>query len=189
MLVDMAQILSFSGHRFPNTEKLGESDLLTFLSFLKQELYNFFGGREDKYKLANIAGFVCGGQIGFDLAAQQFAIEMGLPLHICLPYNYDLFTERWDSNKFRDILLRHLDYASDLTIVDAEPYYKHKYGLAVGRYHVSKLQWRNQYMVDNSDATVLYLNPSLEKGGTYNAFKYCQKVGKPHLNMWTEYKP
>lgn len=185
----MSQIIAFSGHRFPNTQKLDGIEMLGFLSFLKQQLYDFFGGHTDKYRLANIAGFVCGGQIGFDLAAQQFAVEMGIPLHICLPYNYDLFTERWDSNKFRQILLNHMDYASDLTIVDAEPYYKHKYGLAVGRYHVSKLQWRNQYMIDNSDATVLYLNPEAEKGGTYNALQYAQKVGKPHQNMWKPYMP
>ncbi len=185
----MTQIIGFSGHRFPSTERLTEADMLSFLSFLKQELYNFFGDRDDKYRLANIAGFVCGGQIGFDLAAQQFAVEMGLPLHICLPYNYDLFTARWDSNRFRDILLRHMDYASDITIVDAEPYYKIKYCLPVGKYHVSKLQWRNQYMIDNSDATVLYLNPASDKGGTYNALQYCQKVGKPYQNIYTEYKP
>jgi uncharacterized phage-like protein YoqJ len=185
----VSQILAFSGHRFPNTEKLGETEMLGFLSFLKQQLYDFFADRNDKYKLSNIAGFVCGGQIGFDLAAQQFAIEMGLPLHICLPYDYDLFTERWDSNKFRQILLKHMDYADDITIVDAEPYYKMKYVLRVGQYHVAKLQWRNQYMIDNSDATILYLDPSAEKGGTYNALQYCKKVNKPHTNMWQPYLP
>lgn len=186
----MAQIIAFSGHRFPSTEKLGESEMLGFLSFLKQKLHIFFSTESaGKYHLSNIAGFVCGGQIGFDLAAQQFAIEVGLPLHICLPYNYDLFTERWDSNKFRGILLNHMDYASDITIVDAEPYYKTKYGLPVGQYHVSKLQWRNQYMIDNSDATVFYLNPASQKGGTYNALRYCKKVGKPWQNIYTEYKP
>ena len=185
----VSQILAFSGHRFPNTQKLDGIEMLGFLSFLKQKLYNFFSERTDKYKLDNIDGFVCGGQIGFDLAAQQFAVESGIPLHICLPYDYDLFTARWDSNKFRAILLRHMDYASDLTIVDAEPYYKMKYGLPVGQYHVSKLQWRNQYMIDNSDATILYLNPASSKGGTYNALQYCKKVGKPHQNIYTEYKP
>lgn len=185
----MAQIIAFSGHRFPSTEILGESEMLGFLSFLKQELHSFFSDRNDKYKIDNIAGFVCGGQIGFDLAAQQFALEVGLPLHICLPYNYDLFTERWDCNKFRGILLRHMDYASDLTIVDAEPYYRTKYGLPVGQYYVSKLQWRNQYMIDNSDATIFYLNPSLNKGGTYNALQYCKKMGKPYQNLYTEYQP
>lgn len=185
----MAQILAFSGHRFPSTGRLDESEMLGFLSFLKQELYEFFGGRTDKYKLENIAGFVCGGQIGFDLAAQQFAIECSIPLHICLPYSYDLFTERWDSNKFRSILLKHMDYASDITIVDSEPYYKMKYLQPVGQYHVAKLQWRNQYMIDNSDATVLYLEPSTTKGGTYNALQYCKKVGQPYQNMFVAYNP
>lgn len=185
----VSQIIAFSGHRFPTTQRLGESEMLGFLSFLKQQLYDFFTDRKDKYKLDNITGFVCGGQIGFDLSAQQFAVEVGLPLHICLPYNYNLFTERWDSNKFRSILLNHMDYASDLTIVDAEPYYKMKYQQPVGSYHVSKLQWRNQYMIDNSDATILYLNPATTKGGTYNAMQYCKKVGKPYQNMYTEYKP
>ena len=185
----MSQILAFSGHRFPATQKLDGIEMLGFLSFLKQQLYDFFADRKDKYKLSNIAGFVCGGQIGFDLAAQQFAVETGLPLHICLPYNYDLFTERWDSNKFRQILLKHMDYASDITIVDTEPYYKHKYGLPVGQYRVSKLQWRNQYMIDNSDATILYLNPTSRKGGTYNALRYAEKVGKPYNNIYTAYEP
>lgn len=186
----MTQILSFSGHRFPNTEKLGEAEMFTFLSFLKKQLQVFFDTQTiPKYKLQNISTFVCGGQIGFDLAAQQFAIEAGIPLVIALPYNYDLFTARWDSSKLRQILLRHMTYASDIITVDAEPYYKHKYNLPVGAYHVTKFQWRNQYMIDNSDATVIYLDPSLSKGGTYNAFRYCQKTGKPHFNMWTEFVP
>lgn len=181
----VSQVLSFSGHRFPDIEKYNTLD---FLSFLKKKLYEFFLKRDDKYKLENIVGAVCGGQIGFDLAAQQFAIENKIPLHICLPYNYSLFTQRWNSDLLKDILLKHIECASHITVVDCQPYYRMKYDLPVGTYHVSKLQWRNQYMIDNSDATLLYLNPSVNKGGTYNALQYCKKVGKPHQNMWSEYK-
>ena len=182
----MAQILAFSGHRFPNTEKLGESEMLGFLSFLKQELYKFFSDRTDKYKLTNIAGFVCGGALGFDMAAQQFALENNIPLVIAVPYSFDNFLRGW-SPHLKTIFSKHFDYAEKIIQVDTEPYYKYKYSLQEGSYHVSKLQWRNQYMIDNSDATVFYLNPSSTKGGTYNAFQYCQKVNKPYFNMWQPY--
>ena len=184
----MSQILSFSGHRFPNAERLSEAEMLIFLSFLKKQLQIFFDTQTvAKYKLENISAFVCGGQVGFDFAAQQFTIEASIPLVIALPYNYNLFTARWDSDKFRKILSQHMAYATDIVIVDTEPYYKHKYGLSIGEYHVAKLQWRNQYMIDNSDTTIFYLNPATTKGGTCNAFKYCQKIAKPHYNMWTEF--
>jgi len=42
---------------------------------------------------------------------------------------------------------------------------------------------------DNSDATVLYLEPSASKGGTYNALQYCKKVGQPYQNMFVAYNP
>ena len=168
----MAQVISFSGHRFPNTKKLDETEMLSFLSFLKQEIYNFFDGRKDKY----------------DMAAQQFALENNIPLVLAVPYSFDNFLKGW-SPHLRTIFVKHFDYAEKTIQVDAEPYYKYKYGLQEGSYHVSKLQWRNQYMIDNSDATVLYFNPESTKGGTYNAMQYCKKVGKAWQNIYREYEP
>lgn len=177
----MTKVLSFSGHRYPTQEKLNEDDLLLFCSFLKRNIDEFF--QSPKNNLDNIGGFISGGALGFDFAAQQFALEHKIPLCIALPYSLSNFTKSWSST-LKSILDKHLTYATDIVQVDTRPYYKFKYSLDEGSYHIAKLQWRNEYMINHSDQTVFYLNPSSTKGGTYNAMQYCKKVNQPYQNIW-----
>jgi uncharacterized phage-like protein YoqJ len=50
-------------------------------------------------------------------------------------------------------------------------------------YHPSKMQIRNEWMVNNSDYVIAIWN-GVEKGGTWNCITYARSVGKPVL--WIE---
>jgi len=179
----MSKILSFSGHRWYNANQYTEQEMLEFMGFLKTQLAAFFASPpHTAYSLDNISGFVCGGALGFDMAAQQFAIEHRIPLVIALPFDDYIFTSKW-SVKFKNILYEQMVDTTCVNVED-EPYYRHKYNLPDG-YHVAKPQWRNQYMVDNSDATLFYWNQH-PQGGTYNCMKYVEKKKHPFHNMWVE---
>lgn len=52
-------------------------------------------------------------------------------------------------------------------------------GIEIGEYHVSKLELRNNYMVDHSDIAIACWNDKKQgKSGTRNCVKYAEKCNK-----------
>jgi len=50
-----------------------------------------------------------------------------------------------------------------------------------GKYSASKMQIRNQYIVNNCDKLIAVFNKSKTNSGTYNCIKYAESIGKEIL--------
>lgn len=119
----------------------------------------------------SVTVFICGLASGFDLWAGDEARLLGLEVWAAKPWAGHE-PRREDAELYRRILA----YASRVVNVDESkdyggPWVYHK---------------RNEWMVDNADAVMAYLNPEKNKGGTYACVQYARKVGRPVANIYCD---
>lgn len=101
---------------------------------------------------------------GTDILVAVAAIEKQIPCIACLPYRGQHL--QWSisaQNLYEDILgnsLVQTVYVSD------------------GKYSISKLFKRNEYIVDNCDRLIVCWNGE-KSGGTYATMNYANKMQKP----------
>ena len=127
---------------------------------------------------------ISGGALGWDTALAIAAIRLEIPIIVAVPFQD--FPDKWqqqDQKRFYKILNK----ATDWVLVDEESNYKYIVpGTTSKTYHISKLQKRNMWMVDNSDRIVALHNGT--PGGTNNCLVYNANTKRlPVDNMWSNW--
>jgi uncharacterized phage-like protein YoqJ len=113
--------------------------------------------------------FVTGGALGVDTMAAEYAISRDIPLHIILPFEPEVMTNRWNPHQ-QQTLVRHIQMADEVTIIGGN------------KYDIEMYQARNIAMVDR--ATVVFtLWTGKRNGGTANCLRYAAEVEKPAYNL------
>ena|SRR5665647_1963894 len=175
----------FTGHR---PDKLGGYDWHTeknkrIITKLKDEIVKLINDTDD-----NHFRFICGGALGIDQMA--FAVCKYIKLHtlklnpveikIVLAMPFEKQACKWfnkdDVNRFNQ-QRRDTD---EVVLVDTLEEYQCKIA-PVGDYHVSKMELRNRYMVDQSDKIIAVWNGT--KGGTYNCVRYAKQKGREIIRL------
>lgn len=102
---------------------------------------------------------ISGGALGIDQFWMEVGLHLGLSVIAALPFEgYDAKWPKSDKQKYADLL----DKCSEVRYI-CEP-----------GYVASKLQKRNEWMVDNSNLLVAYWNGST--GGTNNCLQYANTI-------------
>lgn len=112
---------------------------------------------------------ICGGAIGMDTWMAECVVELGIPLHLYLPFEGQEL--RWPSesrNKYN--LLKnqaaHVRYINNV-------------------YTKSAFLDRDRAMVDDADTVYALLNPEANSGGTFYTVAYAKKLNRRVVNFWT----
>lgn len=149
-------ILSFTGHR---PEKLG--------GYSAQAMDRLVAVAKACIRLEKPERVLSGVALGWDTAVAIAALELEVPLTCCVPFEGQ--ESRWPeaSRKHYTEILR----LADEVVVVSE-----------GGYSSTKMQIRNEYMVDNSDLLVALWDGS--GGGTYNCIQYAEFKKKSWVNLY-----
>lgn len=115
---------------------------------------------------------ISGMALGWDYALAAAAFNLDIPFIAAVPFEGQEW--RWPSESQRNF--RVLLGVAERVVYVCEP-----------GYAPWKMQKRNEWMVDNSDQVLALWNGS--SGGTANCIKYAEKVGKPIINLWSDYEP
>ncbi|QSF47864.1 DUF1273 family protein [Paenibacillus tianjinensis] len=176
--------ICFTGHR-PN--KLGNCYSLTDekSKYISKKLEPIL---IDLIEEESVERFISGGAIGFDQIA--FWTVQGLKRtyypHIknivAVPFKNQAC--KWTDNETQAWYQKMIDLADEVIYVDELPEYKVD-GVAIGDYHVAKMQKRNEYMVDMSRIAIAAWDGT--KGGTGNCVRYVRKTGKTLYTVKPQY--
>lgn len=127
----------------------------------------------NKLKSSGATHFITGMAHGFDLWAGDEARLLGLELWCARPWATHPIGHYKPTEEEAKLYQTLLDYATKVeVIVDSDKY--------PGVFAFFK---RNEWMVDNADVVMSYLDPSLTKGGTYGCVEYARKKGKKIANI------
>ena len=102
------------------------------------------------------ADWICGGAVGVDSNAAEYAMMHGIKLHLILPFPPEIMWKYWTPDQ-RAILKNTIDYAEKLSVLN--PYYDVRY-----------YQLRNMRMVDSAQVLIAFYDGS--PGGTANCVRY-----------------
>lgn len=149
-------IISFSGHRpdkLPNKETGYILPNPTYVSVCKQT--------EKILKALQPEKCISGMALGYDQYAAYVCIKLGIPFIAAVPFKDQ--DKIWPE-KSKRIYNSILEKAESIVIVSE------------GNYHPSKLQIRNEWLVDQCDKLLACFDGS--SGGTANCLKYAKSVKK-----------
>ncbi len=116
--------------------------------------------REALYSL-NPSKVISGMALGVDIWAAEICVEMEIPFIAAIPFVGQERMWSYEAKQQYNSLLRQ---AEEVKVV------------CEGRYHASKMQIRNEWMVDNADEIIAVWDGS--SGGTSNCVKYAKEQGK-----------
>ena len=130
--------------------------------------------------------FYLGMALGFDQAMADACIITGMPWRAAIPFEGQ--ERKWsdDAIKYYKWLLAQAP-KTEIVIKDPSPILKTNTTQAkqlAGEY----LFKRDEYMVDNSMATIALWN-TIPSGGTYHTVDYTKKQGKKVFNFWPLWEP
>lgn len=111
---------------------------------------------------------IAGGAIGLDTWLAEVTLEVGIPLHLYIPFKGQ--GKNWpkeSQNKYNSILER-------ATVVK---YISENYS------NYAFLQ-RDEAMVNDCDVVLALLNPEANSGGTYYTVNYAKNNSKQVINFW-----
>ena len=111
-----------------------------------------------------------GGALGWDTALAIASYDLGVPYVVASPFVGQ--ESKWPTQSQKQYQ-KLLSYAQEVVVVSK------------GGYSASKMQRRNEYLVDHCDKVVALYNGS--KGGTQNCLLYANKQGKPVINAWNAF--
>lgn len=156
----MSLVIAATGHR-PN--KLGGYGPEVFERLVRLA----WGYLERK----NPDSVICGMALGWDMAVGQAAIELGIPMHAAVPFDgQEGMWPKASQNYYRGLL----SLAASVTVVSP------------GGYSVSKMQTRNEWMVNRADVLVALWDGS--NGGTGNCIGYAIHNPKVAVdNLWSQW--
>jgi len=174
--------ICFTGHR---PDKLGGYNWHTsknqrIMKALRSKIIEVINNTDSNVKDFR---FICGGALGIDQMAFEICYELkyselklnGCRIELELAIPFDKQASKWFSKTDIDRFYRHQQLSDIITFVDLMEGYEFK-GVPKGEYHPAKMQIRNRYMCDNSEAIIAVWNGS--KGGTANCVNYAKKQGK-----------
>ncbi len=155
----MPKIVSGSGHR---TDKTGDSLIV------RAELRSV--AQAGLLRIGDVTEVICGMAESWDLAFGEAAADMGLLVTAAIPFKEQ--PDRWRREsrlRYEALLLRchRVVYVSGPGYSDL------------------KMEIRNRWMIDNSDYLLSCWNGS--QGGTLNTIAYARDVGRPTLNVWSDF--
>ncbi len=113
------------------------------------------------------AKLILGMALGFDQAMAVAACRLGIPWIAAVPFNGQ---EKYWPEPSRIFYRELLSKALEVVIVSE------------GDYSLAKMQIRNEWQVDHSDAVIALWNGS--KGGTANCLVYAGTMKKEVFNIW-----
>jgi len=147
-------IISFTGHR---NDKLGGY-------ILPNPIYNYVCQQTEKI-LKELSPIKCvsGMSTGYDQWAANICIKLQIPFVATLPI---LNQEKLWPNQAKRIYYNLLDKAESVIIVSE------------GGYHPSKMQIRNEFLVNSCDKILACFIPTETSGGTFNCLTYAKKQNK-----------
>lgn len=170
-------IVNLSGHRpFQFDKKTGKwiskleytNDEGRLIKGNSRELYNRLVDLAEAYYRAHpeIEAVIGGCAMGWDLAGQRAAVNLGIPMHAYVPYvghgqEWNTFYKE-EHNEL--VSLASYIFAPDVSFSPAA------------------LLQRNRDMVDASDMTLALFDGS--GGGTAHCVNYALSQGKPVVNLW-----
>lgn len=152
-------IIAGTGHR---PDKLGGYTNEAFLKLVKIA--------EDWIKENNPTKVISGMALGWDQALAQASCNCNVPFIAAIPFKGQESAWSEKSQKYFNKLLKKAEsivYTSD------------------GGYAPYKMQVRNKWMVDNSDALLAMWDGT--NGGTYNCVSYAQSKDKKIINLITKF--
>lgn len=151
-------ILSFTGHRPDKLGGYGDEVFDRLVEFAVKVL---------RPRQNEIDHVVVGGALGWDTAVAHAAFALDIPYLLAEPFLGQC--ARWpQDSKTR---YAEMEARAQKVIVVCE-----------GDYAAWKMQERNEWMVDNSDALVALWNGS--DGGTANCVAYAIRNSRPWTNLW-----
>jgi len=172
--------ICFTGHR-PN--KLGGYDWNTpvnqrIIQRLREVILEAIVANKDEGTIQ----FIFGGALGVDQMA--FEVVQGLKINeassieiismLAMPFEKQ--ADAWFSSRDKERLKHQRKVADEVVMVDTLPGYTNPC-VAIGEYHVAKMDARNRYMVDKSDMVIAVWDGSA--GGTANCVNYASRKHKP----------
>jgi uncharacterized phage-like protein YoqJ len=135
----------------------------------------------------NINTFISGGALGVDTIAFFAVNEVKQKYYpnikniLAVPYEDQNLIWKSEEDLDRYEIIKKL--ADEIIYVDELPNYKLN-GFPIKRYHIDKLQKRNEFMVDCSSIIISVWDGS--SGGTKNCIKYANKKNKLILLILTK---
>ncbi len=109
------------------------------------------------------AVWICGGAIGLDSHAAQYAVENRIRLWLVLPFSPEVMSKYWNPAQ-KKVLEDTIKYAEKVSVLSPV-------------YNVRFYQERNQAMVDMSHILCAFFDGS--PGGTANCVRYAKYIGRP----------
>lgn len=154
-------IVSGTGHR---PDKLGGYSDEAFEKLVKIA--------ESGLKRIKVTEVISGMALGWDMALAQAAINLGIPFRAAIPFKgQELMWIKKSQDYYNELLSK----ATEVVIV------------CEGGYSASKMQIRNEWMVNNSDVVYAMYNGD-KFGGTYNCVTYAEKQNKIIINLYNKFK-
>ena len=125
----------------------------------------------DNLQLIGAKKVISGMALGWDMALAEAAIQLGIPFIAAIPFfGQEKMWPKPSQERYQEILKR----AEDVIYVCDKGYAPWK------------MQIRNEWMVDHCDSVLALWDGS--KGGTGNCIQYANKVNKPIVNLWDQFK-
>lgn len=152
----MTMLIAATGHR-PN--KLGGYGQVAYRRLVTLA--------EAYLRLVKPEGIITGMALGWDQAWADAGLNLAIPVHAAVPFAGQ--ESRWPLESQANFK-RILDRCASVTIV------------CPGAYGASKMQIRNQWMVDKADRVCALWDGT--SGGTANCVAYAESVGKPLDNIF-----
>lgn len=163
----------FTGHRQLNGVYYNRNNPSTEWYILKQYLNNVLIGLMTQHNCTD--HFISGLAIGVDMLAAECVAharafsKMSITLTGAMPFPTQ--PSKWPQQT-KDYFQHVRSLCNEVIAVSPDPY------------HPSKMQIRNEWMVDRSNYVIAIWN-GVEKGGTWNCITYARSAGKPIL--WIEF--
>ncbi len=118
-------------------------------------------------KYGKDAVWICGGAIGLDSHAAQYAMENEIRLRLVLPCAPEVMTKYWNPAQ-KKVLEDTIKYAEKVDVLSSV-------------YNVTFYQKRNEKMVDMSEVLCAFFDGS--SGGTANCVRYARQKGH-HIDVY-----
>lgn len=149
------KILAGTGHR-PN-DGLGGY-------LIPNPIYTYVYQQTEKILLQEEPDKIISGMaLGFDTIIAQLAIKLNIPFVAAVPFKGQEC--KWPQAS-QDIYHDLIKQASEVVVV------------CDGGYSVQKMQWRNEFMVNECNKLLACWKQSKQYGGTYNCIQYARSINK-----------
>jgi uncharacterized phage-like protein YoqJ len=158
--------IGVSGHR-PQSMPGGFTKRNEWSFIMQERTDSFFKKEHEKIALVNV-----GLALGFDTFVAMACIKYGIPYDAYIGYPGQ--ADQWTSSSKQTF---------DMLLKKARTVYIEADTVSSYKDIVIAMHSRNRKIVDNSDEMLIFYN-WVKKGGTYQTYKYAEKMGKNITNLY-----